>query len=234
MRSAERLGPPTKPINLFYGFSQGARALAAARLQDNRGRLYGHGIEHHGSLDRALDAIEVLDSREAAGSFTTIARLLGSSSLPDRTSLGELLAALPLSLPKSSWVGRPHALLVEHMPQSGGAYLLLTPKFYARTDGWPVVDQLRVPDVDARRDWAQQYLRLHYPTLSDAVPFPDGEAWVRSGERGLQLVLRLDLDTSLGSEDLRRQVLYTRTHAWAKGSSRSRGSARNYRHRTPL
>ena len=103
MRSAESLGTATKPINIFYGLSQGVRGVAAARMKENQGRLSGHGIKLDGVLDRELASISLVDSPGRWGSFTTIAKLLDSPGLPEPTALGDLIAALPLSLPKASW-----------------------------------------------------------------------------------------------------------------------------------
>src|SRR5688572_1463755 len=62
-RSASHLGSETRPINLFYGLSQGTRAIAAAlEPDDSRFWLSNHGIDHVGNLDRSVCNIQVQET----------------------------------------------------------------------------------------------------------------------------------------------------------------------------
>lgn len=94
--AAEGAGYASRPILLFYGLSQAGRAIAAASTAaDNRSyRLSGHGIKAL-DLDQRppLPALTVKD--DGAGSFTQLAQLLESVSLPKGAPLGQLWAAIP-------------------------------------------------------------------------------------------------------------------------------------------
>jgi hypothetical protein len=89
-------GYASRPILLFYGLSQAGRAIAAASTaaDNNSYKLSGHGIKAL-DLDQRppLPALTVKD--DGAGSFTHLAQLLGSVSLPQGASLGQLWAAIP-------------------------------------------------------------------------------------------------------------------------------------------
>jgi len=79
VRSAADLGPETRPINLFYGLSQGTRAVVAAREPSDKDFwLSNHGIAYRGNLDRSIANIEVEQLDTPGGSFTALARLLRS------------------------------------------------------------------------------------------------------------------------------------------------------------
>ena len=94
--AAESAGYATRPILLFYGLSQAGRAIAAASTaaDNNSYRLSGHGIKAL-DLDQRppLHALTVKD--DGTGSFTRLAQLLGSVSLPKGAPLGQLWAAIP-------------------------------------------------------------------------------------------------------------------------------------------
>ena len=215
MRSAESLGTATKPINIFYGLSQGVRGVAAARMKENQGRLSGHGIKLDGVLDRELASISLVDSPDRWGSFTTIAKLLDSPSLPEPTALGDLIAALPLSLPKDSWSGRPTTLSIEHVPQNSPSFGMISRNIYANSGPWPDVEELHVPDVDVRRAWAQGYLARHYPDLRAFVPMPEGWERVRMDRDAPLVTLMFVLDNGTGSDAVREQSIYTHTRSVA-------------------
>lgn len=94
--AAGSAGYASRPILLFYGLSQAGRAIAAASTaaDNNSYKLSGHGIKAL-DLDQRppLPALTVKD--DGAGSFTHLAQLLGSVSLPDGAPLGQLWAAIP-------------------------------------------------------------------------------------------------------------------------------------------
>lgn len=211
MRSAESLGTATKPLNLFYGLSQAARAIAAASMSENDGRLSGHGIGLHGSLSGDLVDIQVEDRGGAWGSFTSIARLLKSPSLPVPAPLGDLLAALQVTLPPASWSGRPATLLIEHQPQSSPGFALVTRNVLASSGPWPDVPELREGPPEARRAWALEYLDKHYPYLRGLQPMPEGRQCAAPTDGGLNLVLLMELENGIGSDAVRAQSLYART-----------------------
>jgi hypothetical protein len=185
MRSSEVLGPETKPLNLFYGLSQGMRAVAAAKIPGSRDWvLRGHGITHERSLDRPVSTIKVRDSPEDRGSFRAVAGLLNSPSLPDPIELGDLLAALPLELPASTWTDRPHAIEVDHIDQNNGASLVMSPHVYARTRGW--VDMVGLTDPTVRTD-CSGVSPFTTAAPCDEAPRDRRSAWFAAGPSGRPL-----------------------------------------------
>lgn len=212
LHTAAQMGSETRPINLFYGLSQGARAVAAA-LDPNADtwRLRGHGIEQDTSLDRPIPSIRVKDTPEERGSFTRVARILGSPSLPTAVELGDLLAALPLNVPESTWSDRPRAVLVEHLPQSNGAWLTTSPLVFGRTQGWPILPGITEMPIEERQAQLAKYIDDYYPTLRGLDPMPEqhGQLAVFNGQ--MQFVLRLVADGQVGADFIREQMLYSRT-----------------------
>jgi hypothetical protein len=86
----------SRPILLFYGLSQAGRAIAAASTAaDNASyRLSGHGIECPDLSQRPpLHRLKLVDN--GRGSFTQLASLLSSGSLPQVAPFGQVWAALP-------------------------------------------------------------------------------------------------------------------------------------------
>jgi hypothetical protein len=79
-RAAATVGPPVRPLLLFYGLSQAGRAIAAAALKLNASdwRLTGHGIA---TPDLNVSLAEILigcDKPGSSGSFRRLSELLGS------------------------------------------------------------------------------------------------------------------------------------------------------------
>lgn len=212
VRSAGALGPDTRPINLFYGLSQGTRAVVAAlEPVDEHIWLSNHGIEYCGNLDRSITNIEVVQNESPGGSFTALARLLRSPALSKPVQLGDLLAALPMRLPMSSWSGRPRAIVVQHLKRSAGAFLVLSPDVFARTGIWPAIDGSVDVDIEESRGTLARYIDENYPSLRGMEPRPDGYAELVVGEAGMHFCLKHKHSESLGSEPLRRQILADRT-----------------------
>jgi hypothetical protein len=93
--AAEAVGYASRPILLFYGLSQAGRAIAAAStLADNdHYKLVRHGIKTRDLDHGEFYGITVIDS--GSGSFTQLAPLLRSGTLPQGTSLGQLWNTIP-------------------------------------------------------------------------------------------------------------------------------------------
>jgi hypothetical protein len=94
--AAETVGYASRPIMLFYGLSQAGRAIAAASTaaDNNNFRLVGHGIKAPSLNQRPpLHELTVID--EGTGSFTQLAPLLRSGTLPDGAPLGQIWASIP-------------------------------------------------------------------------------------------------------------------------------------------
>lgn len=92
------VGPAASPIILFYGLTQAARALSAARTAGSADGVAGHGLrllrpEIPDRTMPTLDAFLVRD--EGRGFIQQVAGLLGSPTIPRDTSLAALLCSLP-------------------------------------------------------------------------------------------------------------------------------------------
>ena len=109
--AAEEIGYASRPILLFYGLSQAGRAIAAAsaKADNNNFKLTGHGITTP-NLDQrpALHELIVID--HGAGSFTQLAPLLQSGSLPRGEPLGQIWAVIP------DLLGQPLASTTGYLP----------------------------------------------------------------------------------------------------------------------
>jgi hypothetical protein len=86
----------SRPILVFYGLSHAGRAIAACskKAGNNGWRLAGHGIDVPDLGQRPqLPDLAVADN--GMGSFTQLAPLLHSGSLPTRASLGQIWLTIP-------------------------------------------------------------------------------------------------------------------------------------------
>lgn len=92
--AAEAVGYASRPILIFYGLSQVGRAIAAASTSadDTHYKLTGHGIKAR-DLGGPLHGVTVIDA--GSGSFTQLAPLLRSGTLPAAAPLGQVWALLP-------------------------------------------------------------------------------------------------------------------------------------------
>ncbi|WUV16183.1 hypothetical protein OG352_15325 [Streptomyces sp. NBC_01485] len=81
---------------LFYGLSQAGRAIAAcAPVPLDKCRLNGHGISATHMDQPGLGSVIIKDKGKAgAESFTQVAAMLGSRSLPEETRLADVWAAI--------------------------------------------------------------------------------------------------------------------------------------------
>jgi hypothetical protein len=84
----------SRPILLFYGLSQGGRAIAACSTAIEDGwQLMGHGIGVR--LGQDLELPDLAVTNKGSGSFTQLAPLLHSGSLPAGASLGQIWFTIP-------------------------------------------------------------------------------------------------------------------------------------------
>ncbi|MFD9586660.1 YaaC family protein [Streptomyces sp. NPDC059980] len=94
--AAASVGPASRLLVLFYGLSQAGRAIATcAPVPADKCSLNGHGIAA-GQMDQSdLGSVTVKD-KGAAGSqsFTQVAAMLGSRSLPDEARLAHVWASI--------------------------------------------------------------------------------------------------------------------------------------------
>jgi hypothetical protein len=102
--AAEAVSDAARPILLFYGLNQAGRAIAAAStdVDGNHYRLSGHGIAVT-NLDQRPPLHELIVADKDDGSFTQLAPLLRSGTLPNGATLGEIWVSIPSLL--GHWVG---------------------------------------------------------------------------------------------------------------------------------
>ncbi|PZF88570.1 YaaC family protein [Micromonospora deserti] len=98
--AAASVGVATRPLLLFYGLSQGGRAIAAAtkHVHNNDYPLVGHGIKVNTStLVGPIAKVQVYGDNTTAGSFTRLSKILNSPTWDGTApvSLGELWNTLP-------------------------------------------------------------------------------------------------------------------------------------------
>jgi hypothetical protein len=98
--AAASVGVATRPLLLFYGLSQGGRAIAAAakHVHNNDYPLVGHGIKVNTStLVGPIAKVQVYGDNTTAGSFTRLSKVLNSPTWDGTApvSLGELWNTLP-------------------------------------------------------------------------------------------------------------------------------------------
>jgi hypothetical protein len=155
----------SQPILVFYGLSQAGRAIAACATAGgmNDWRLSGHGIDVP-DLDQRpkLPALTIRDNGN--GSFTQLAPLLHSGSLPHGASLGQIWLTIP-DLATTPLVGNRANFLptlrLAHLSEDG------RPKFSSWIEGMPW--RFREPYTE------DQFLDFcnSYPTLAGSTGQPD-------------------------------------------------------------
>ncbi len=97
---SDKAGPETKPVLLYYGLNQAARALVAAATRPGRPfEVSGHGIKvsNLDDIDHLAD-LRVVDAprKNDKSSFLTLARSISSPALrKDGATVGELWGTLP-------------------------------------------------------------------------------------------------------------------------------------------
>jgi len=91
--AAEAVGPATAPIPLFYAFSQGGRAFAAARIMGGGWRPRAHGLSV-GDPGTTIGDTVLTPSRGRLGSFQLFCRSIGSGALTGPATLSAVWAAV--------------------------------------------------------------------------------------------------------------------------------------------
>ena len=185
--AAEGAGCASRPILLFYGLSQAGRAIAAASTaaDNNSYRLSGHGIKAL-DLDQRppLPALTVKD--DGAGSFTHLAQLLGSISLPKGAPLGQLWAAIPDLLATPLDTGSRHYLPVLQLQyKQSDDDIPEHLQYILSDDDIPVILRwiVGLPErpggyAEIPEDEMQAILR-HYPTLAGSRPLGE-KLWFKA------------------------------------------------------
>jgi hypothetical protein len=93
---SDAAGYEIKPILLYYGLNQAARAIAASMAEGGqKWELEGHGITSR-PLNTALGELLVVNAgRQKPGAFEVLAAILNSPSLPRRVSVRDVWMSLP-------------------------------------------------------------------------------------------------------------------------------------------
>ncbi|MGW4903785.1 YaaC family protein [Streptomyces albidoflavus] len=189
--AAGSVGPASRPLVLFYGLSQAGRAIAAcAPVPMDECRLRGHGIAATQMDQPDLGSVIVKNKGEAGSeSFTQIAAILGSRSLPSEARLADVWAAI---LEVSLWplLSSTHPQLsISSETDHPGAETM-----QAMVSGLPRMFQ-EVRDSDAREEAVRAWL-ADFPSLTGyrflrngAIPDSGPESWDEmQGTIGCRLV----------------------------------------------
>lgn len=194
--AAASVGYAARPLPLFYALSQAGRAIAASdELGKDEWRLRGHGIRASDLGAERVWRVRVQNS--GSGSFTRIAALLGSPSLPEATRLGDVWATLPdlaRRLPHDAYEAR--ALYVKPEEMNVRRYFGGTPVPSSSSDlalAWLYgVDSSIEREADQEAALRAQLRR--YPTLEgyeESIPLRLHPA-AAAGETGVRLAWKAE------------------------------------------
>jgi hypothetical protein len=163
----------SRPILMFYGLSQAGRAVAACSTKagTNDWRLSGHGIDVPG-LDQRPKLMDLTIGDKGKGSFTQLAPLMLSGSLPDGAPLGQIWITIP-DLARTPLVGNGGVYLptlrLDHLSEDG------RPEFSSWIGGLP--PRFGAPFTEAEFiDFCSSYPTLAGSTgraVSSQQPLPD-------------------------------------------------------------
>jgi hypothetical protein len=154
----------SRPILVFYGLSQGGRAIAACSTEAKSGwQLKGHGIDVP-DLDQRPELPDLTIGDKGKGSFTQLTPLLHSGSLPTGASLGQTWLTIPdlptTPPPVGNGANYLPTLRLAHLSEDG------RPEFSSWIEGMP-------------RRFAEPYTEdefvefcSSYPTLAGSVGRP--------------------------------------------------------------
>ncbi|MGV9855548.1 YaaC family protein [Streptomyces sp. NPDC003442] len=202
--AAAGVGPASRPLLLFYGLSQAGRAIAAcAPVPLERFRLNGHGIVAACMDQPDVGSVTVKDKGSAgAESFTQVAAMLGSRSLPEHTPIADVWSAiLEVALwPLASQAHRHLTITRETRGAPAGV-------LQAVVSGMPghLQDHPNHEDRErAVRDWLSSYPALDGYSFLRAGAIPDSgpESWdERQGTIGCRVTWRVeDRDAAAGEK----------------------------------
>jgi hypothetical protein len=166
--AAEGIGYAARPILLFYGLSQAGRAIAAscnACMSD--WRLSGHGITVK-DLSKQSPFHDVKVADKGSGSFTQLAPMLNSGTLPTGATLGQIWSTIP-------------GLADRSLPNSSGQFppLRFVDNVHIQKFGTPQqemhgsIGELPMQLSSAASPWraVEQFLDV-YPSLMGSAPSP--------------------------------------------------------------
>jgi hypothetical protein len=170
LAAAGGVGIATRPVLAFYGLRQAGAAIASAAVAADQKswRLTGHGIKVVNLSDARTGSVSgLLVQDNGMGSFTQMAGLLDSASLPGPIRLSELTNLLPdthqFSLADTTDF---HPLAVD-LPTN----LVLGSHLTVQLFPVPLRLAMSQGGIGAESDWRSERSRIegylaHYPTLS--------------------------------------------------------------------
>ena len=169
-RLSDQAGYETKPILLYYGLNQAARAIVAAlAFQRDPWELNGHGLTCPNlNSTSVLGDVTIVD-QGAGKAFQMLAKYTYSATLPNKVTFRELWACLPegleVPLHGSSEVWSAAKLAIVNF-EDGGKKLdrTLDGRFAARLEGRLPLDGMTADDA-----WAAVLER--YPELASFRSF---------------------------------------------------------------
>lgn len=238
LRTADRLGYATRPLNLFYGLSQAGRALMAAWSPPSAGihngwKLQGHGIGFHKQdvpfADRALTGQPprgkaAADLDRSLPSFIGLSRVLDSAPLAHPVKLIDLWAALPEAIgrPAPGDDSRLGPINIEPPTIAADDAQTKVAAIQAWTHNWPLEPltewaRMEHPEFNTK---LHMFLLANYPTLrppaTNAMSQPWPVGWLG---RRFSVVLTWDLGQTLDYQEavwlLNAQLAPYRDGRWA-------------------
>ena len=189
VRAAATIGYDSRALNLFYGLSQGGRALAAAApdLVDKEWELRGHGLTFPGG-DAASDvtAVRVQPMPEAAkSSFVRLSGVLGSP-ITGEVTLGELWPLMyetTMGAPLGDVRHAPMVTTTSVQRRDGdGEQLVIEAARLSVPAAMRATAEHQRPDVGA---FLARYPAVHGSVMGWISPTPPGGLpayWMESGE----------------------------------------------------
>ncbi len=189
MTAAAAVGPPTRPILLYYALSQAGRAIAAAHA-DNPAP-HGHGLT---VKDVEKDLLRTRVEPDGTGEFQIVAELTGSETLAAPAELGSLWASLPElvgTIDEEIWPvalrfqdNREDDLLAQKMAVGVEGRVFFEPKVRDRED--LEVRMAKYPRA------AGDYTVPAIPPHSDTITFSLGWVGMRWGDEETHVPTRRD------------------------------------------
>lgn len=151
--AAKVSGPASRPLPLFYAFTQAGKAIVAAHgsAPDTR----GHGLREfatqadHAPSQLLARAVERVPKKDRSDTFSRVVEATGSGDLPERAQIGAIWAAIPGTprLPRESWKNDWRTCLSVHEVGNAGRFVI---EAFALEDPIDVVSE-HVRDVGSQR-----------------------------------------------------------------------------------
>src|SRR4051794_34108864 len=170
-RSADGSGYEIKPLLLYYGLNQAARAIMAAGAQPGeRWQFSGHGIHCQDLNSERPGDIKVLDQK--AGGFKTLAGMLRCPTLPDAVPLRELWVSLPegADVPLERRSQLWSAVKIQRTGRDRPPHDFMVPLPVGPENPIAIIQWLPMGVRTLHADDASRRLHARYPSMADFQP----------------------------------------------------------------